>query len=97
MGPPVAAENMSNVSSFRGREKSGSVAARCLAPKRGHLLWLPPAAPSRLGLVLAEPRTASGRTPQPKALRGQAGPYEHSFAMHEQAMTEKVVASFSFP
>ena len=95
MGPPVAAENMSNVSSFRAEKMRSS--ARCLAPKRGHLLWLAPAAPSRFGLMLAEPGTTSGRTPQPTALKGQAGPYEHSFAMHEQAMTEKVVASFSFP
>ena len=81
MGRPVASEKVSNVSSFRA-EKRGSCARR-LPPKTWHWLWLPPAAPSRFGLVLAEPGAASGRTPQPMALRGQAGPYEHSFATHQ--------------
>ena len=60
------------------------------------MLWLPPAAPSRFGLVLAEPGTASGRTPQPKALRGQAGPYEHLIATGDHRRSDRQAQCFSW-
>ena len=57
---------------------------------------MPPAAPSRFGLVLAEPGTASGRTPQPKALRGQAGPYEHLIATGDHRRSDRQAQCFSW-
>ena len=60
------------------------------------MLWLPPAAPSRFGLVLAEPCTASGRTPQPKARRGQAGPYEHLIATGDHRRSDRQAQCFSW-